>query len=70
MLSRLVMACVAGAVAFLICLLVGALLVAIGIPLLATVGAFLTQWATAIAILVALAYFFGGGALPNPFSRA
>ena len=61
MIARLVMACVAGAVAFLVCLLVGALLSAVGIPPLAVVGKFLEQWATAIAILVALAYFFGGG---------
>jgi len=66
MLSRLIMACVAGAVAFLVCILVGMLLSAIGIPLLATVGAFLTQWAAAIAVLVALAHFFGGGSLTWP----
>lgn len=63
MLSKLIMAAVAGAIAFLICILVGALLAAINIPLLAVIGAFLTQWATAIAILVALAHFFGGGSL-------
>jgi len=60
MISRLVLAAVAGAIAFLVCILVGMLLAATGIPIAATIGAFLTQWAAAIAILVAVAHFFGG----------
>lgn len=68
MLSRLVTACVAGIVAYLICILVGALLVSIAIPFVVVIGAFLTQWAAVIALLVALAHFFGGG--PVLWSRS
>lgn len=60
MLSRLVMAGVAGAIAFLICTLVGMLLAAAGLPVADTIGAFLTTYAVGIAILVAVAHFFGG----------
>ena len=62
MLRRVILAVVVGAVAFLICILVGMLLTATGIPIAATVGAFLTQWAAAIAILAAVWHFFSGGA--------
>jgi hypothetical protein len=68
MIGRIALACVFGAGAFLTCLLVGALMNAVGIPLLSVVGTFLIQWATAIAILVALWHFFAGG--PNPFRKA
>lgn len=61
MLSKVIVAAIVGAVAFLVCMLVGMLLAATGIPILATVGAFLTQWAAAIAILTALYHFFAGG---------
>lgn len=61
MIRRLVLAAVAGAVAFLICVFVGMLFAATGIPIAATVGAFLTQWAAAIAILVFIWHFFTGG---------
>jgi hypothetical protein len=64
MLNRIILACIAGVVAFLVCILAGALLSAIGIPLASIIGGFLTQWATAIAILVALWHFFSGGGIP------
>lgn len=70
MLSRIIMACVAAVVAFLVCIFVGGLLATTGVPIAAFVGGFLVQWATLISILVFLAYFFGGGSLPNPFNRA
>lgn len=60
MLSRVIQAAIAGAVAFLVCIFVGMLLAATGIPIADAIGAFLTTWAAAIAILVALAAFFGG----------
>ncbi|HEV8654479.1 MAG TPA: hypothetical protein VGR85_03085 [Candidatus Limnocylindria bacterium] len=64
MLNRVILACVAGVIAFLVCILAGSLLAAIGIPLASIIGAFLIQWATAIAILVALWHFFSGGGIP------
>jgi hypothetical protein len=60
MIRRLVLAAVAGAIAFLVCILLGMLLSATGIPIAVTIGAFLETWAGAIAILVAVAHFFGG----------
>jgi len=66
MLNRVILAAIAGAVAFLVCIFVGMLLSATGIPIAATIGAFLTQWAAAIAILVALWQFFSGGGLTLP----
>jgi len=67
MLARIIMAAVAGVVAFLICVFVGGLLATTGVPIAAFIGGFLKEWATVISILVALAYFFGGG--PNLFNR-
>ncbi|HEV8670993.1 MAG TPA: hypothetical protein VGS01_09700 [Candidatus Limnocylindria bacterium] len=62
MLARIIMAVVAGAIAYLVCIFVGGvLLVGLGIPLAVSVGKFLEQWAAAIAVLVAIWYFFGGG---------
>lgn len=60
MISRLILAAIAGAVAFLICIFVGGLLAVTGIPLLAFVGNFLKEFAVVISILVALASYFGG----------
>ena len=68
MLTRIILACIAGVVAFLICVFVGGLLATMAIPIAAFIGGFLVQWATVISILVALAYFFGGGSLPS-FTR-
>lgn len=61
MLRRIILAAIVGAVAFLICVFVGGLLATTGIPLLAFIGGFLVQWATVIAILVFVWYFFTGG---------
>lgn len=65
MLSRVILAAIAGVVAFLICVFVGGLLAAMGIPIAAFIGGFLVQWATVISVLVALAQFFGGVSLLN-----
>lgn len=67
MLAKIIMSAVAGVVAFLICIFVGGLLATTGVPIAAFIGGFLNQWATVISILVALAYFFGGG--PNLLAR-
>ena len=64
MLGRIVLACVVGAVAFLACLLVGSILVAVSLPVLATVGAFLREWAVVIGVLAGLAWFFSGRTIP------
>lgn len=61
MLSRIILAAIAGVVAFLICVFVGGLLASMGVPIAAFVGGFLVQWATVISVLVALYYFFSGG---------
>lgn len=66
MLRRIILAAVAGAVAFLVCIFVGMLLSATGIPIATTIGAFLSQWAAAIAILVAIWHFFTGGSGLTP----
>lgn len=59
MIARIVLAAVAGAIAFLVCVLAGMLLPATGLPIATTLGAFLTTYAVAIAFLVAVAHFFG-----------
>jgi hypothetical protein len=61
MLSRLILAALAGGVAYLICVFAGGLLGITAVPILAFVGAFLVQWAVLISIIVALWYFFAGG---------
>jgi hypothetical protein len=66
MIARIVLACVVGAVTFLVCILVGGLLGSIGIPFIAVVGAFLVQWAPVIGLLAALWYFFAGGSFSIP----
>lgn len=59
MLTRIVRAAITGGIVFLACLFVGMLLVATGLPVVVAIGAFLNQWAVAIAILAALAAFVG-----------
>jgi hypothetical protein len=68
MLSRLITSALAGAIAWLICVIAGALLVATSIPILTVAGGLLEQYAVAISIIVALLNFFGGFALPT-FTR-
>lgn len=64
MIGRIARAAVAGGFAWLACILIGMLLVASGIPVVTTIGAFLTTYAVGIAILVAVAHFFGGISWP------
>lgn len=70
MLARIIWAGIYGIAAWLICMFVGGLLVTTGVPLGVFIGGFLVQWAVVISILVALATFFGGGAVPSFFRRA
>lgn len=69
MLSRIILAALAGAVAWLVCVFVGPLLVLTGVPILAYVGKFIEQWAILISIIVALYAFFSGGGISLPRVR-
>lgn len=60
MIGRIVLAVVVGAAVGLLCLLLGMLLGAVGIPFVATVGSFLSTWAWVIGILAGLWWFFSG----------
>ena len=70
MLNRVILAAVAAAIAFLVCVFAGGLLATTGIPILAFVGSFLAQWATVISILVFLWHFFSGGSFTLPGKAA
>lgn len=61
LIARLVMACVAGILVFLVCVLVGGLLVTTAVPFVVTIGTFLKTYASLFGLLAALAHFFGGG---------
>jgi hypothetical protein len=69
MLVRLILAAIAGAVAWLVCIFVGGLLALTGVPIAVFVGDFLKQWAIVISILVAIWYFFAGGGFSFPVRR-
>jgi len=70
MLSRIVLAALAGVIAFLICVFVGGALAMINVPIAAFVGSFLVSYATVISILVALWSFFAGGGISFPTAKA
>jgi len=61
MISKLVIACVVGMVVFLVCTLVGGLLVTTAVPFVVTVGSFLQNFASLLGLLAALFHFFAGG---------
>jgi len=63
MLARIIQAVVVAAVVFLACILLGAILGQLGIPIASTVGGFLSQYAVAIGVLAGLWHFFAGGSL-------
>ena len=58
--ARLVVAVVVAVVAYLVCILAGAVLALISVPIAALIGHFIEQWAVVISILVFLWYFFVG----------
>lgn len=67
MLSRIILAVVAAVVAYLVCVFVGGvLLVSLAVPIAVAIGKFLEQYASVIAVLVFLWYFFGGGSFSWP----
>ncbi len=61
MLNRILAAAAAAIFTFLACILLGGLLNTVAIPPVQVLGAFLVQWATALAILAAIVAFLGGG---------
>jgi putative Mn2+ efflux pump MntP len=64
MLNRIILAVLAGVIAFLVCIFVGGVvLVALGVPIAVAVGKFLEQYATVISAVVALWYYFSGGSI-------
>jgi len=67
MLRNIIVATIVAVVAYLICVFVGGLFVAMNVPIAETVGEFLVRFATVIAVLAGLWRFFGAG---NPFKTA
>jgi hypothetical protein len=67
MIARIVLAVVVGVVTTLACMLIGAILAGLPVPIAATVGNFLATYAAAFGVLAALWYFFSGGFVwPRP----
>lgn len=66
---RLVLAAVAGVIVYLICILIGGVILApLGVPIVSPVGAFLAQYAVLFGALAFLWYLATGGgfSLPRP----
>lgn len=61
MIRRVVLALVAGFVAFLVCIVLGLVLVVFKFEPATIIGGFLTQWAVPIGAAVAVWHFFTGG---------
>ena len=66
--ARLVVAVVVAVVAYLLCILAGAVLALLGVPIAVLIGHFIEQWAVVISVLVFAWYFFVGYA-SHPFVR-
>ena len=60
MVRRIALAVLIGAVAWLICVIGGALLASIGIPVVKTFGDLLEMYAIVIGVIVGLVAFFTG----------
>lgn len=61
MLMRLVAATVVAIVVYLACILLGAILGSLNVPIADTVGGFLTRFAVVIGVLAGLWHFAGAG---------
>lgn len=59
MISRIVVAIAYGIVAFIVVFVLGAVCIALGIPVLTTLGDLLERFAPVIGVLVAFLTFFG-----------
>lgn len=68
MVARVVLAVVVAIAVGLVCLLLGAVLAALEVPIAVTVGGFLTRWAWVIGVLTGIWHFFAGS--PSPWNRA
>lgn len=66
MLSRLVYAIAVGILTALACLLIGAILSALGVPIVGTIGDFLTRWAWVLGAAAGLATFATGWTWRGP----
>lgn len=60
MIRRIALAVVIGAIAWLLCVIGGALLASVGIPVVKTLGDLLEMYAVVIGVLVGLVAFFTG----------
>ena len=60
MIGRIVLAVVVAVITTLACMLLGAIIVTLGIPIAVTIGAFLSEWGTVIGVLAGLWHFFSG----------
>lgn len=63
--ARIVLAVVVAVVVYLVCVLVGAVLALLGVPIAVLIGHFIQQWAVVISVLAFLYYLFVGyGTIP------
>lgn len=65
MIARVVLALCVAVAAWLVCLLLAALLPLLAFPAAVVIGQFIGHWAFVIALLVGLWYFFAGGPVPT-----
>ena len=65
LITRLVLAVIVAVVVGLVCMLLGAVLSTLRVPIAVTIGDFLAAWGWVIGVLAGLWYFFTGGGLPS-----
>ncbi len=66
LIGRIVLAVVVGVVVYLVCLLVGPLVMGLHASFAVTVGGWLVTYAAVLGLLAALWYFFAGGGIAWP----
>lgn len=67
MIRKIILSVIIAAGTTLGCMLLGAILSSMGIPIASTIGDFMSQWSYAIGVLVGLWWFFAG---PNLWPTA
>lgn len=60
MLSKIILAVIAGVVAYIVCMVLGTVLIALSVPVAVTVGALLKGFAGLVSVLVFLYYIAVG----------
>ena len=65
LLMKILYALAVAVAVYIICVFFGGLLVLIAIPVVAYVGNFIKEWATAFAVLAFIFAFVSGGGFPN-----